>query len=78
MTITMESHKRTLMKTIIWRIIATAVTTLIAYAWFREWTSSISMAITANALKTLFYYAHERMWDRIDFGRRKAKEDYMI
>ena len=78
MTVKMESHKRTLMKTIIWRVIATTVTTLMAYAWFREWTSSISMAIAANALKTLLYYLHERTWDRIGFGRKKVREDYMI
>jgi adenylylsulfate kinase len=75
----MESHKRTIMKTIIWRLIATSTTILLAYVWFGEWTSSISLGITANAIKTLFYYVHERAWDRIEFGRRKkVKEDYTI
>ena len=75
----MESRKRSIAKTIIWRLIATTVTILIAYVWLGEWVSSISMGITANGIKTFLYYAHERIWDRVEFGRKeKIKEDYTI
>lgn len=74
----METRKRSIIKTIIWRFIATTVTILVAYVWFGEWSSSIYLGIAANGLKTMLYYMHERIWDRIDFGRKKVKEDYMI
>ena len=74
----MESHKRSLIKTISWRIIATTVTMLVSYIWLGEWTSAISLAITANLIKSLLYYLHERGWNRLDFGRHKVKEDYTI
>ncbi len=74
----MESRKRSLVKSAVWRIIATAVTMLVSYIWLEEWTTSIILALTANGIKAAFYYVHERVWNKIDFGRKKAREDYMI
>ncbi len=75
----MESRKRSVVKSLIWRVIATTVTILLAYVWFREWGSSISLGRAANAIKTVLYYLHERLWDRVEFGRKKeAPEDYTI
>ena len=74
----MESRKRSLVKTISWRFIATAITMLVSYIWLGEWAASIALALTANGIKALVYYLHERRWNRIDFGRKKVKEDYMI
>jgi uncharacterized membrane protein len=52
---------------------------LISYLWLREWGSSIVLALTANGIKALLYYLHERGWNRIDFGRKKEiQEDYQI
>ena len=74
----MESRKRSITKTIVWRVIATTVTMLVSFIWLGEWGKAITLAITANAIKMVFYYAHERAWNRIDFGRKKAREDYTI
>ena len=54
------------------------VTMLISYIWLQEWGSSIALSLVANGIKALLYYIHERGWNRIDFGRKKVKEDYMI
>ena len=67
----MESHKRSLVKTITWRLIAVTVTLLISYLWLREWGSSIALALAANGIKAVLYYLHERGWNRISFGRKK-------
>ena len=74
----MESHKRSLIKTISWRIIATAVTMIVSFIWLGEWGKAVTLALTANAIKMVFYYAHERFWNKIDFGRKKVSEDYTI
>ena len=73
-----ESHKRSIVKTITWRVIATATTLLVAYIWLGEWTTSIALALMANGIKAVFYYIHERVWNRTDFGRKKIREDYTI
>jgi adenylylsulfate kinase len=75
----MESHKRSIVKTITWRLIAITVTILISYIWLREWGSSIALSLVANGIKFLLYYLHERGWNRIGFGRKKEiPEDYTI
>ncbi len=52
---------------------------LVSYVWLGEWGASIALAVTANGIKALLYYGHERLGNRIDFGREeKIKEDYMI
>ena len=73
-----ESHKRSIAKALTWRVIATATTMLVAYIWLGEWTTSIALAIMANGIKAVFYYIHERVWNRTDFGRKKVREDYTI
>ncbi len=65
----METHKRSLVKTISWRIIATAVTLVVSYIWLGEWTSAVALAITANGIKALLYYVHERGWNQLSWGR---------
>ncbi len=76
---TMDSHKRTIVKTLTWRVVATTVTMLVSYIWLGEWGSAVALAITANVIKSLLYYLHERGWNRVGFGRREeVKEDYTI
>ena len=74
----MESRKRSLAKSISWRIIATTVTMLIAFIWLEDWATSVTLAIVANGIQAVLYYLHERGWNRINFGRKKDKEDYTI
>jgi uncharacterized membrane protein len=68
----MDLHKRTLVKTITWRIIATVTTVLTIYFWSGNWKLSIGSGLVANAFKTIFYYIHERAWNLSNFGRIAA------
>ena len=70
----MEHHKRTLVKTITWRIIALVTTIAVVYLYSGDMKESLVVGIGANALKMVFYYVHERVWNRIDFGRVKPPE----
>ena len=51
-----DTHKRTLAKTITWRIIATATTIGIIYVWTGNASLSLASGLVANGLKTVFYY----------------------
>lgn len=74
-----ESHMRSIVKSLTWRVIAVAVTMLVSYIWLQEWGKSIAIALIANFIKFLLYYLHERAWNRLNFGRKKeVPEDYMI
>ena len=57
----METHKRTLLRAITWRVVATLVTAAF---------TGLSGAIIINAVMTLAHYIHERIWLKITWGRR--------
>lgn len=75
----MESHKRSIAKALSWRIIAVIITALTAYFFTRDTTIALGIGLADSAIKLFTYYGHERVWNRLDFGRRKeVKEDYRI
>ena len=55
-----ESHKRTIARAIVWRVIATLVTAIWA-GW--------SAAIWANIVLIVLHYIHERAWLKIKWGK---------
>lgn len=55
-----ETHKRSWAKAIAWRLIATAIAAMFV---------DIGLAIAMNIIQTIAYYAHERAWLRIKWGR---------
>ena len=74
-----ETRKRSIIKTITWRVLAYIITALTAYLFTRKLTLSLGIGFTDTGIKTLIYYGHERLWQRIKFGRKNEHpEDYMI
>ncbi len=70
----MEHPKRTLIKTITWRVIALLTTIIVVYIYSGNAKASLTIGITANLIKMFFYYIHERVWNRVQFGRVKPPE----
>ena len=74
-----ESHKRSLVKAVTWRVIATLVTFLVAYLITREIAIAAGVGLVDSAIKFFAYYFHERTWERVRFGRpEEVHEDYQI
>ncbi len=65
-----ESHKRTIAKTISWRIVATITTALLVYIFTGNFTIALEVGALEAVLKLLFYYLHERVWSHIAWGTR--------
>ncbi|MEE9499830.1 MAG: DUF2061 domain-containing protein [Candidatus Omnitrophota bacterium] len=74
----MELRKRSVAKTITWRVIAFFVTMIAVYLYNRDIKESLIVSLSANAVKMILYYLHERFWNRINFGRKKITRDYQI
>jgi len=70
----MEHPKRSFIKAITWRTIALVTTIIVVYAYSGDIKESLVVGLSANAIKLLLYYAHERMWNRVQFGRIKHPE----
>ena len=75
----MDSHKRSIIKAVTWRLLAALITTLVVYFFTEKAVLSLSIGLADSLIKIFTYYGHERLWERVDFGRKKpAKEDYQI
>ena len=57
-----ESSLRSLVKTVIWRIIATFLTFIIAYFVTGEISLAAAIGGIEVIVKTAFYYLYERVW----------------
>ncbi|MEK7554392.1 MAG: DUF2061 domain-containing protein [Patescibacteria group bacterium] len=68
-----ETHLRTIVKTILWRLVATVITFCIVYLY----NGGVAESAKASGVVALFlivgYYLNERVWNRIDWGRSKGK-----
>jgi uncharacterized membrane protein len=66
------SYKRHLAKTVTWRIIASITTFILTYLFFKDDPGVAEKATTVMAIETVlkmgFYYFHERIWHKIQFG----------
>jgi uncharacterized membrane protein len=68
----LESHVRSLIKALSYRVSGFIVTGSVVWAI----TGEVAIAATVGAVDALLkiglYYLHERVWDRFSFGRRDA------
>jgi len=67
-----ESHSRTVMKAISWRIIATMTTMILVYIFTKELFISIGVGVFEVIAKITFYYIHERIWHTVGLGKEEA------
>lgn len=67
----MESHKRSIVKAVTWRIVASMVTGVLVYLFTGELGLAAGIGSVDAALKMVAYYIHERAWDKLSFGREK-------
>ena len=63
-----ESHLRSLLKAMSWRILATLTTIMIAYFITGEIDIAIMIGGIEFVLKFVIYYLHERAWQAIPRG----------
>lgn len=69
-----DAPKRTILKTLSWRIISLVVTFSITYAITHSSRFAVSISLLDNLFKMLIYYGHERYWTHIKWGRNKKKK----
>lgn len=73
----MESHWRSMVKAVTWRAGGTVITGLVAWILTGNLRLSVGIGFMDTALKIGAFYAHERFWNRISFGKMKPP-DYQI
>lgn len=70
----MESHARSIVKSLSWRVIAFATTMITVYIYSKDVKAALVVGVGANSIKMFLYYFHERLWTKIKFGMIKGPE----
>ena len=68
-----ESKRRSLIKAISWRVLATLVTIIIVYIFFHKIDLAILTGIIESSSKIFLYFIHERLWNNVKFGKKRIE-----
>ena len=69
-----ETHYRSIVKAISWRAGGTVVTCLVAWLLTGSLDMAARIGVLDTAIKIGAFYMHERLWNRLDFGKKKPPE----
>ncbi|MBY0110981.1 DUF2061 domain-containing protein [Patescibacteria group bacterium] len=64
-----ETRTRSLVKAIIWRLVATTFTWIVMFFFTQDVWGSLGGTLAAGVLGTIGYYFNERVWNHIHWGR---------
>ncbi len=70
----MDSRGRSLIKAVTWRAGGIVVTFAVAWLLTGEAALSIGIRLLDSTVKIGVYYAHERLWNRVSFGKQEPPE----
>ena len=65
-----DSTRRSLVKALSWRVIATVITTLLVFVYTGRLEVAALIGGLDAVIKLATYFLHERLWNRISFGRQ--------
>jgi len=66
-----DSHTRTIVKAVSWRVIATLTTMTIVFLFTRKIFLSVGVGLVEVIAKITFYYLYEITWCKISWGKNK-------
>ncbi len=72
-----EPRRRSMAKAISWRILAAFITAGVALAMTHQLEFAAKIGAIDTSVKLLIYFVHERLWNKIKFGRVPAP-DYEV
>jgi uncharacterized membrane protein len=81
-----DSHLRSILKAVSWRLLGTADTILISYFWTGQGSKALAIGGSEVLTKVGLYYVHERVWASIPLGtlrslnpfRKQSEEDSVL
>jgi len=70
-----ETNYRSLIKAISWRLTGTIDTMLISFILTGKIKLALSIGLVELITKTGLYYLHERVWNKIRYGKKEREID---
>jgi len=74
----MESTRRSIAKALSWRIVATIITSVLVYLFTGKGEFAATIGLVDTTIKFAIYFGHERLWNRIPYGREERQPEYII
>jgi uncharacterized membrane protein len=74
----MEYRYRSIVKAVSWRVTGSIDTFIVSYFITGKAILAISISSVEVFTKIMLFYFHERLWNRLKFGRKKLEPDYDI
>ncbi len=68
-----ETNKRSIVKGISWRVVATTTTIAIVYFFFDRLDLAIAAGLIETVLKVGLYWLHERTWFKVRWGKERIE-----
>jgi len=65
-----DTAKRSLVKTVSWRLTGSGATFLISYLIAGDFAVAGTIAVIQLISNTVLYFLHERIWNKIGWGRQ--------
>ena len=70
----METKRRTLVKAAIWQVMGLAAMSLIGWIFTGSAAQSGAIAVTGTISGFVVYFAYERVWSRVRWGRLRQAD----
>jgi len=67
----MDTKKRSLTKSITWRVIGIILLGVISYLITSNWKEMTIITVLFHGIRVILYYYHERIWENVSWGRLK-------
>lgn len=69
-----ETHFRSIAKAMSWRVGGTIVTFAVAWILTGRLELAARIGVLDTVIKVVAFYAHERLWNRLNFGKQRPPE----
>ena len=68
-----ETNRRSIVKGITWRVVATTTTVIIVYFFFGRLDLAIMAGVIESVVKIALFWGHERIWHQIKWGNKRIE-----
>jgi uncharacterized membrane protein len=69
-----ESHRRSIAKALSWRLLGMVFTAIVVLMVTGRLSFAATIGVADFVVKLGVYYVHERVWNRVRFGKANAPE----
>ena len=66
-----ETHTRAWVKSIVWRLAGIVILGFVSWFITHSWKEMTTITILFHGIRVILYYFHERIWEKIGWGRVK-------